>query len=252
MILLILSLLFQTQQVSVSAVEQEKIYARIMFEQVYLYKTPTNNNTSENVYFELPRTYFVELLKLEGEFYQAKYMSLIGYVKKDSVQAVLGTPINPFLNNITFRVYADLSETIWSTPSINSNKITTIPHLTKNIYYYGKIQGERLIEGRTNIWFFCKYSTPESEYYGYVYSDFCDDIPTFTNNTETLNYINNPTFNVNTEQEINTIPKQSNLVGVIVGILSIPAIIFVLLIMNSTRIFNKEKTKSQEIMEYNS
>lgn len=250
MIILILSLLFQHQPCVISASHQEKIYARVMFEHAYFYKTPTINNSVDNVYFELPRTYFVELLNIDGEFYKAKYMSLIGYVKKDSVQAVSGTPINPFLNNITFRVYSNLSENIWSTPSTKSVKISDIPHLTKNIYYYGKIEGERLIDGRTNIWFFCKYSTSETEYFGYIYSDFCDELSEFKNNTENLNYVNNPTFEEETIPNQTTIPKQNNLVGIIVGILSIPAIIFVLLIVNGSKMFAKEKAKPKEIMDY--
>ena len=249
MIILILILLFQSSTIQVYALECETYYARVLFEQVYLYKAPTNDNSLSNIYFELPKTYFVELINKIGDFYEAKYMDFVGYVKKDCVQAVSQTPINPFLKNINFRVYANLSENIWSEPNTNSKLLTAIPHLTNNLQYLGKINGESLIDGRTNVWYYCKFNNSSKEYYGYVYSDFCDEMSEIKNNTEELNYINNPTFEPYIEP-IKTIPKNSNVVGIVVGILSIPALIFVFLIMKGTRIFNQEKIKRKEIVDY--
>ena len=36
-----------------------------------------------------------------------------------------------------------------------------------------------------DIWYYCKY-TADKDYYGYVYSDFCDEISPFINNNEEL------------------------------------------------------------------
>ena len=235
----------------VSAAENKTYYAKILFEQVYLYKSPVDNNDITNIYFELPKTYFVELLSKSGDFYEARYLDFKGYVKKDSVQAVESTPINPFLNNISFRVYAELSQSLRSSPTTqasSSNLIVTIPNLTKNITYFGKVSGECLIEGRTNVWYYCKY-TADKDYYGYVYSDFCDEMPPIVSNTEEITYITNPTFEVQT-QSTNTIPITNNAVGIIIGILSVPALIFVFLIMKGTKFLNKEKFKSREVIDY--
>lgn len=248
MVILILLIIFESSYVCVYATNTETYYARILFEQVYLYKTPTDNNNSSNIYFELPKTYFVELLGKNGNFYEARYMDFIGYVKKDSVQSVASTPKNPFLNNVSFRVYAELSQNVWSSPTTQSSTITQIPLLTKNIQYISKIDGECLIEGRTSVWYFCKY-TNTSEYYGYVYSDFCDEMTTINNNTEELTYISNPTF----EEEVvatKTIPITNNAVGIVVGILSIPALIFVFMLIKGTRILNKEKCHRKEVVDY--
>ena len=235
----------------VSAAENKTYYAKILFEQVYLYKSPVDNNDITNIYFELPKTYFVELLSKSGDFYEARYLDFKGYVKKDSVQAVESTPINPFLNNISFRVYAELSQSLRSSPTTqasSSNLIVTIPNLTKNITYFGKVSGECLIEGRTNVWYYCKY-TADKDYYGYVYSDFCDEMPPIVSNTEEITYITNPTFEVQT-QSTNTIPITNNAVGIIIGILSVPALIFVFMIMKGTKFLNKEKFKSREVIDY--
>lgn len=249
MIILILSFLLQPYSLNVYAGNNTTYYAKILFEQVYFYRTPTEDNSTENIYFELPKTYFVELLSSHNNFYEARYLNIKGYVKKDSVQAVDGTPINPFLNNISFRVYAELSQHLRTSPNINqSNLITTIPNLTRNITYIGTINGETLIEGRTNVWYFCKY-TADKDYYGYVYSDFCDELSPIIENSEEVKFISNPTFETPQPPQL-TIPTTSNTVGIVVAILSVPAIIFILLLMRGTHLFKNEKLKSKEVVDY--
>ena len=250
MILLIFILLFQTSNINVSATNVNIYYARILFDQVYLYKTPTDDNSISNTYFELPKTYFVELTGKQGDFYEAKYLNFTGYVKKDSVQAVDGTPNKPFLDNITFRVYAELSENLRSEPMVtNANLITHIPPLSKNIQFVGKINGECLIDGRTNVWFYCKFVNNNSIYYGYVYSDFCDEFTPISENNEELNYISNPTFDEYVPP-LKSIPENDNIVGLIIGILSIPALIFIFLIMKSGKILSHKKIKRKEVVDY--
>ncbi len=248
MILLILILLFQSSNMLVYASENETCFARILFDQVYFYKTPTDDNSLNNIYFELPKSYFVELIDKDGNFYKARYMDLYGFVKKDSVQAVSKTPIKPFLTDVNFRVYANLSENMWTEPTESSILITAIPHLTNNIQYIGKINGECLIENRTSVWYFCKF-TNEKEHYGYVYSDFCDQMSPIQTNLEELEYMDNPTFEVK-QPPTNAIPQNSNAVGIVVGILSIPVLIFVFMIVKSTKILNAEKTNKKEIVDY--
>lgn len=248
MILLVLILFLQSTNITVNAAQETELYARVLFDEVYFYKTP-NENALNNIYFELPKTYFVKLIDKNENFYQAEYLNIVGYVKKDSVQAVLGTPIKPYLNNITFRVYSELSTNLHEAPSQNSTLKTKIPILTNNIQYISQIEGESLISGRTNIWYYCKFTSENVSYYGYVYSDFCDEMQPILNNTESLEYTNNPTFEPYFEPP-KAIPKNSNIVGVVVAILSIPALIFVFLIMNGTKILNQNKIKRKEVIDY--
>ncbi len=253
MITLILSLIFsQTSIPYVSASEETTYFARIMQEDVYLYKSPTDINQISNIYFELPKTYFVELLdSANNDFYKAKYQSFTGYVKKESVQAIVGTPENPYLKNISFRVYAELSRDLRTEPntsSQSSNQVAYIPLLSKNLTYYGTVKGECLIEGRTDKWYYCKYSG-DKDYYGYVYSDFCDELTKIKDNTETVTYTANPEFK-KAEPEQTTFSTSDNFVGIIVGILSIPALIFVLMIIKSKRILTKDRLNDKEIKDY--
>lgn len=249
MIILILLLIFQSLTPVVYASNEQTYFARIMFEQTYLYRTPTDNNDVSNIYFVLPKTYFVELIDEDGDFYKVNYMDLTGYVKKQCVQATDCTPVNPYLSNISFRVYAELSRDLRTAPNIDaSTQVNLIPLLTKNITYYGKFSGQCLIEGRTDIWYYCKYTT-DKEYYGYVYSDFCDEMPIITENTETVNFIDNPSF-LPVIEKPKTIPVNSNVTSIIIGILSIPALIFVLLIIKGKRILTKDRIHSKEVIDY--
>lgn len=253
MITLILSLLFsQTSIPSVSANQETSFFARIMHEDVFLYKSPSETGVSSNIYFELPKTYFVQLLdNANDEFYKVKYISFLGYVKKDSVQAIVGTPENPYLDNINFRVYAELSRDLRTEPnasSQSSNQVAYIPLLSKNLTYYGAVKGECLIEGRTNVWYYCKYSG-DKDYYGYVYSDFCDELTKIKSNNEEVTYTTNPEFKKEEPSQA-TFSTNDNFVGIIVGILSVPALIFVLMIIKSKRILTKDKLNDKEIKDY--
>ncbi len=247
-ILIIILILSQTTIPYVSA-GTSTIYARIMQENCYLYRSPIGVDDYTNVYFELPKTYFVELLSSPNEeFYEARYMDNIGYVKKDSVQAITGTPVYPYQSDVTFRVYASLSQDLRSAPTVElTNHIATIPLLTRNIIYIGAVDGECLIEGRTRVWYYCRY-IGDRVYDGYVYSDFCDEMSQMTNNTEEVTYTMNPTFS-NQSNEPQSTSTDGNLVGIVIGILSIPALIFVFMLIKSRQILSHDPSNS-EIGEY--
>jgi len=149
----------------------ETYYARVNSDDVFLYKSAVDLTECENVLFILPKTYFVRLTADENSmFYRAEYLGVSGYVKKDSVQVIVGTPTTPYMDNINFRIYAELSRDMRSLPTTNgSNQITYIPLYSRNLTYYGEVVGETLISGRTNKWYYCKYSAGE-DFYGYVYS----------------------------------------------------------------------------------
>lgn len=254
MLVLIFVFLFsQTQCLSVCASFNQTYYARIMYDNVYLFKTPNDVIDCSNIFFELPKTYFVELTEnVNSEFYKVNYLTFSGYVKKENVQTVAGIPSSPYLDNVHFRVYAELSRDLRSEPNYEngaSSQITYIPLFTKNLTYYGKITGESLIDGRTNVWYYCKYSA-DKDYYGYIYSDFCDEMSTFGENTENVTYIENPNFNEHIQIDAYTIPQTDNHLGIIIAILTIPAIAFLLLILKGKHIFSKNKMLDKEVIDY--
>lgn len=249
-ILLILTLLFNSSIPYVSADNTVSYYARIMYDNVYLYRSPVDIDDINNIFFELPRTYFVELLESENSFYKVNYSSFTGYVKKECVQTIAGTPITPCLNSINFRIYSEQSRSLRTEPSETAGTaslVAYIPLMCRNLTYYGKISGDSLIDGRTNIWYYCKY-TADKDYYGYVYSDFCDEMTPIVENDENVIYTTNPTFE--TTPPDNHIPLENNTTTIIITILCIPALIFVFMILKSSVILNKEKRNAHEIREY--
>ena len=234
MIILVLILFLNaTTPVVYAENTSETYYAQIMFEQVYLYKTPTNDNSTLNVYFEIPKTYFVELLENANEsFYYAKYSNIFGYVKKASVQAVSNTPNSPFLDNLKFRVYADLSRNMQTEPNLSSNTsslVASVPLYSRNLTFYGKIIGENLIEGRTNIWYYCKYTVTNE--CGYVYSDACDKMDNIVKNTEKLPYISTPQWNLTPTQSPQLVAIDSNPFKITVILICIPFIVFGIILL---------------------
>lgn len=248
--LMFILFLLQPSLPYVSADSIDTFFARVMYDNVYLYKSALDIQDYSNVYFELPRTYFVELIDSHGDFYQVKYLSFTGYVKKESVQTIVGTPMKPYLNDISFRVYSEQSRSLRIEPTETAGSaslVTYIPLLSRNLTYYGKIVGTSLIQGRTNIWYYCKY-TADKDYYGYVYSDFCDEMTTILENTENVIYRSNPTFE-STKIET-SLPIEDKTTTIIIAILCIPAIIFVFMILKSSVILNKEKRETKEIREY--
>lgn len=229
---------------------EEECYAQILAEHVYFYRQPINDESTSNIYFELPKTYFVKLLDIsDNGYYLAEYRNITGYVKKDSVRAISGTPSTPYLKNITFRVYADYSRDMRSYPSIDNNlseRITYIPLYSKNVEYISKISGQELVLNRTNVWYYCKYTT-DTDYYGYIYSDFCDEMPAIPENKEKFEYIDNPTFELTPESQQSIL--DTKILGIIIAIMSAPALIFVFLIIRGKHVFNYHKS-NKEVIDY--
>lgn len=231
----------------------EVYYARIMQDETYLYLSPIAADDYSNVLFTLPRTYFVQLLDDAGnDFFKVKYKQFYGYVKKDKVQTVATVPQTPFLEELNFRVYAELSRDMRTAPTTKTEKSTQvsyIPNLSRNLTYYGSIKGDQLIDGRTNVWYYCKYSA-DKDYYGYVYSDFCDELVNpFPNNSEEVEYTLAPDFTPK-QPEQTALPIENKTTSIVIAILSIPACLFVYLIMRSSKIATSKRSKQKEVIDY--
>ena len=186
--------------------------------------------------------------------------NMILFMKEEqTVKPITDTPAFPVtkcghtieLKNVSFRVYAELSRDLRTeaNTSSTSSQVTYIPLYSRNLTYYGKVKGECLIDGRTDVWYYCKYSA-EKEYFGYVYSDFCDELTQIIDNTEQVTYIENPTFLYLTEPTSYTIPENDNRLAIIVGILSVPAIVFLFMIIKGKHILSKTRYKDKEIIDY--
>lgn len=241
-------------------------YARVKTANVKLYKTPTEVEEYSNYHFIIPETYFVELLSYENDnFFQARYLDVYGYVKINEVQCVKGIPLNPFVSKASFRVFAPNGLELRSSPSQSDglNTLASINFLETNLQYYGKIIGEEAIVYKGNEWYFCKYFKNGTEQNGYVYSVFCDLLTTISANTEILEYVEKPTFEVqNTSAEveqnntsISNLPSITQII--IIVAVCIPCILIIYLLFRPTRITarnykekKQRKSRKQDYYEY--
>lgn len=221
---------------------QKTYYGRALTNGVFLYSSPNVLSDNSNAIFEIPTTYFVELLSDENElFYKARYIDVYGYVKKTDVSCIDVVPQTPFAKDIGFRVFVPSGVNLRQSPNESYgaiNLITSIPYLETNLVYYGTIQGEEAITYKGSTWFYCRYIKANQSYYGYVYSPLCDLLPSIPQNIENYEYVT-PDFSdpVSTQTEpINAINFGTPLQIAIIAGVSLPCIFIVYLLFKPTKI----------------
>ena len=223
-------------------------FAKIESENIYLFSSPSGE--SENQLFILPKTYFVELLDDENDdFFKAKFKDEIGYVKKSQVSVMSGIPSHPYPNQ-SFRVFSLDGLSIYSSPAITSStKIATIPYLENDIIYYGEIIGEQAIPDKSRTWYYCSYQSDEN-YFGYVYSVFCDKLTQIGENNESFEIVENPTFAVQTPE---TDLEQTTMIFIIIAV-SLPCLVVLYLLIKpslmKSRIIDNRPQKKKRHGDY--
>lgn len=216
---------------------ENSYYAKITEDNVCFYSSPSKNNLS--CLFYIPKTYFVKLLDNENnDFYYAKYKDIYGYVLKNEVVVMSGTPTNPFAN-ATFRVFSPEGLGLYTSPYLNeNNKITQVPYLTQNITFYGIMSGEQVIPDKSAEWYYCNYISNDNNY-GFVYSVFCDKLTSISPNLETFDVVENPNFNQVTKSEE---LSGTSMAFIIIGV-SLPCLVVVYLLLKPTLL--KQKSLNQ-------
>lgn len=249
--------------------ESKISYAKVVGSNVKLYRTTSGSEEFSNVYFVIPQSYFVILGKSDDEnYYSATYIDVTGYVKKNEVQCVSGTPVTPFASAVSFRIFIPGGVDLRSGPTQSEglNSITTLQYLETNLKYYGAIDGEEAISYKSTKWYYCKYYKNGIAQSGYVYAAFCDLLPSINENTETLEYIDSVDFDVveaSTESptELTSLPNVTQII--IIVAVSLPCIFIIYLLFKPTKITarvmedselkpkkTKKKVKHRDYYEY--
>jgi hypothetical protein len=221
----------------------EPVFAKITKTNVALYSQPVV--IKENVLFYLEVSYFVRLLENEKNgFYKCEYIDQIGYVLASDLIFVKGAPQRPYASNVGFRVFAFEGLHMRSTPIRSQghfNIITTLNFLESNLTYYGKASGEIPIPDKTDVWYFAKYTNPitKEEFKGYVYSIFCDNLSTIAINTEILEEIEKPIFEVpktdkTQSDKFSALPKELQII-IVLGV-SLPCLALIYFLFKPTKI----------------
>lgn len=243
----IFSLLFSFSPLPLTSTSEE-IYARITNSETYFYSSPND----EAKFFLLPNSYFVLLLEDAGEnYYRAQYMDVLGYVKKEEVTPIVGTPQNPYADKSSFRVFSLNGLNLRSSPDSSSpfNIVTAVPYLERNLIFYGQIEGETAIEDKSSTWYYCKYLSGTQSYSGYLYSVFCDLLTPITINNEVFEAREEPPFLDQTSTTEDP-PEGFSLttpVQIIIAVaVSLPCIILIYLLFKPTKIVTEENSKDKK------
>ena len=251
LLIFMMSLCLLLSPTSISVQAESTYFAQIVNEETYIYSSPSiDENNSEM--FLLPKTYFVELLSMANDkYYYAKYKDIYGYVKKDSVQPIVGTPTTPYLTGISFRVFVPSGANLRATPENlgSTNLIHSISFLETNLEYYGTINGEEAITKKGPIWYYCKYYMSNLTYMGYIYAPLCDCLSTINLNNEEVEFMTG-------ELEFEQINKPSGVDGLenlsstsqslIIIAVSLPCLLFIYLLFKPSSIAKKESKTNKE------
>lgn len=228
-------------------------FGRALTTNIYIYTSPVVTDDKSNLLFEIPTTYFVELLSEENElFYKAQYNGIYGYVLKSEVSCIDQTPLMPFVNNASFRVFTPSGANLRTSPNESlgaSNLITSIPFMSTNLVFYGICKGEESISYKGNVWYYCKYIKENQEYMGYIYSPLCDLLTQFPQNTESFTYIT-PDFSyksdITTNSQENYLTISSPWQIVLIIVVSLPCIIIIYFLFKPTKIAMQKSRTSKK------
>lgn len=235
--------------------EEEIVYAKIKSDNVYFYSQAINNDLYK--IFCLPKSYFVILTDNAGDstnlFYKASYMDVSGFIKKNEVYPIIGTPQNPFADNLTFSTFTPNGIELRNSPS-NSNSynvVATVP-FSETLNYYGRITGEQMIPQMGTTWYYCKYIDENSVYFGYLYYEYCYLLSDITENSENFPDYEGELF----PQHVDIIPStdQINLSHelklIIIICACIPCFIIIYLLFKPTKLIidnGKHKKKINKV-----
>ena len=199
---------------------------------IYLYKTPNNNDNTNNIYCIIEKSYFVKIIESIDNYYSVFYNGINGFVKKNDVKEIINTPQTPYPNNIKIVIGNNCN--LRSSPTTNSNTnniIDTLKSGETNITFIGKIFSEEAIDFGGTTWYLVKYNNS----YGYIYNKYVKSITPIIENPENASY--KTYLNSDIGNPITNIPSL-----VMVIILFIPCI-FVLIILYLPNRKNKNQKK---------
>lgn len=249
------------QTVQAEYYSKESIYAKIIKENVYFYSQPINNEFYK--LFCVPRSYFVLLTDNAEDtqklFYKAKYLDLSGFIKKNDVLPIIGSPEEPFAQ-ATFKTFSPHGLELRSSANTSfDNVLTTVPFLNENLTFYGKTSGEIMVPAFGGIWYYCKFTDENTEsFYGYLYSGLCCDLTTISENQEVLPEYIGEVFpkEVETSPADNEIKLNSELKIIIIICACLPCLLIIYLLFKPTKLLidngknQKKKIKRLKKSEY--
>lgn len=181
MILLLILNIILLACIPINSTTCDTTYACVLSNHAYIFSSSDNNNM-DNAICLAEYTYYVQILRTIDTHYFVQYGDLCGYIAKDAVQKVKGTPQCPFPTNIYLKTYSNYCN-LRSSPKIStqSNIIASIAPKTE-LQFVGRIYGEEGVDFHGTTWYYVKYN----EISGYIYSAYIDNSVYIPLNCESL------------------------------------------------------------------
>ena len=130
-------------------------YGKIIMSGAYLYRSNTITSNYSSAYFELENTYFVQILFEDDETYKVSYNGIVGYVSKNVIKRILGTPQKPYPKNIKLVASKNCYLRSSPTQSDYDNDIMLISSNT-SIDFIGRIKATSIEDFGDNTWYYVK------------------------------------------------------------------------------------------------
>lgn len=208
-------------------------YAKVQSTGVQLCTNPSEGSGI----FEIPYSYFVNVQYGVDDYFKVSYNGVDGFVKKDKVVLMNGTPTKPFAE-ATFNVAIpyELYKSPTST-STSQGSITTSTNLT----YYGTKSGEEVTD-EGNDWYYCSAELDGTTQFGYVYSVFVQRKPTkaISLNTETFEIVSEDILLPNTTQ-FQSLSTGTKIILIVA--IAVPSVLILYFLIKPSRIMQMSKQK---------
>lgn len=210
--------------------EDTIIYAKVLDDCV-LFKNEEMNLEFNNVYFQIPESYFIVVLETISETcLKVQYGKYIGFIDATKVEIAKFVPVVKTLENVTFDIKENVGTKIWQYPTTSSNVFTTLSAGTKNIVYIASVSGQIPTGGKSDVWFYVYY-TPSFDstnvYEGYVYSENTTNLSEIVFNNETNPVIISEEMDGNE----NLIFISTTIKTIVIAVIFIPIILFFAVIL---------------------
>ena len=231
---------------SAFAENEKPVYAKVETD-CPLYKTENTQNTSlSNIYFLIPKSYFVCILNKTQTTCKVRYLNYVGYCDSSLIKEVSFVPNNPYLTNVYFNISLASGTQIRSAPTIENNVLATIPAGAQNLTYIASANGQTPSGGNSNVWYFCQFCpefNPTMVYTGYVYSERTESAPQIEVNleAETKSFSDHNTYGISADSEYENVEISSSVKAVLITLICIPIIAIFCIVLIKQKLYKRRQ-----------
>lgn len=214
------------------AEEGQEYYAKIQSTNAQFCASPNENSAI----FNLPYSYFVKVEYSVDDYYKVVYKDLNGYVKKDKVALMSGTPTKPFAT-ATFKLFVPYS--MYQNADNSSNVIFQTSNTEQLFDYYGTKTGQQVMSSN-NTWYYCSVDADQQKMFGYIFSGVTDYLSTISTNSETFDIVSDKVLE-NSTTEFNTLSTGTKVILIVA--ISVPSVLILYFLIKPAKIMQITKTK---------